>query len=263
MKNIFYLCRAFEKFALLNPFLSEEKKEQEEPTGEITEKEIEEISKYKKELGNEFWKRFLEIAEDISPVKDKENTMKIAKLMASVIQSESNFNPRAVAKSKSTGKPIAKGLSQMIRPTALNTGMTGEQWDKLDSPEGLTAIEQLPFIHKYFKKAGIKPDMKKEDVYAKNFGGYYNQPKGPKGEEIAYAGKEYTSRSGQKHPDVEFQDKAYKENIALDIVIGPDGKALIDENGNPVRKGFISKKDLSEEAAKARKQMMSEIKKIK
>lgn len=119
MKNIFYLCRTFEKLALLNPFLLGDKEQ--ESTGEITEKEIEEISKYKKELGNEFWKRFLEIAEDISPVKNKENTMKLAKLMASVIQSESNFNPRAVAKSKSTGKPIAKGLSQMIRPTALNS----------------------------------------------------------------------------------------------------------------------------------------------
>ena len=60
-----------------------------------------------------------------------------------------------------------------------------------------------------------------------------------------------------------MQEKNTQTDIALDIVIGPDGKALIDENGNPVRKGFISKKDLSEEAAKARRQMMNEIKKRK
>jgi len=266
MKKILNLCNVFEKFALSNPFLIQES----EPAinlssnnSNFTEKEIEEISKYKKDLGNEFWKKFLEIAADISPVKTTESAMKVAKLMASVISSESSFDPRAVAKNKKTGNPIAKGLSQMIKPTAINVGMTAEQWDKLDSPEGLTAIEQLPFIHKYFKKAGIKPDMKKEDIYAKNFGGYYNQPKGPKGEEIAYAGKEYTNQSGQKHPDTEFQEKAYKENIALDIIIGPDGKALTDENGNPVRKGFISKKDLSAESTKARKEMLNEIKKRK
>lgn len=105
--------------------------------------------------------------------------------------------------------------------------------------------------------------MKKEDVAAKNFGGYYNQPKGPKGEEIAYAGKDYMNSTNKEHPNPKFQEKAYKENIALDITLGPDGKALIDEKGNPVRKGFISKKDLSEESTKARREMLKAIRTLK
>ncbi|MFZ4399412.1 MAG: transglycosylase SLT domain-containing protein [Bacteroidales bacterium] len=236
----------------------------------LTEEDIKTISKFKPALGDEFWIKFLEMAIKICPTKNRIDIMKVADLMAQVIRGESAFNPHAVAMSLITEKrrisvPIAKGLAQMIKSTAIKPAlMTAEQWDILDKPEGLSAIEQLPYIYNLFKTYGIKASMKKEDIHAKNFGGYYNQPRGPHGEEIAYAGAAYTSQSGQTHPQAEFQDKAYNTNIGLDITIDPNtGKALIGPDGNPVRKGFISKNDLSAEAGKARAIMNQEIAKRK
>lgn len=107
MKTILKLCRVFEKFALEqdNPFLLSTK-ESLDLNEKFTEEQIEEISKYKKDLGNDFWIKFLEMAEDISPTKTNEATMKVAHLIAQVIRGESGFNPKAVAKNKRTGNPI-------------------------------------------------------------------------------------------------------------------------------------------------------------
>ena len=73
--------------------------------------------------------------------------------MAQVIRGESAFNPHAVAMSLITEKrrisvPIAKGLAQMIKSTAIKPAlMTAEQWDILDKPEGLSALKIMaPFL---------------------------------------------------------------------------------------------------------------------
>ncbi len=252
ISSLLEACNLFEKLAQVqsepeeeNPFLDQKSDTQ------ITQKDIDDISRYNKSLGNEFWRRFLEMAEKISNDKSKEAVLKVANTIAKIINRESGFDPRAQGKDE-RGRIVAKGLHQMLKSTAVSLGMTPEQWDNLDSPSGLSAIEQLKYVQKSF--SFVNKNTRIEDAHARNFGGYYNKQKDEQGNEIAYASEEYMKHSGKEHPNPEFQAKAYRANIGLDVIIGPNGKLILDQNGKPKRKGYISKNDLSDAADKARQQ---------
>jgi predicted house-cleaning noncanonical NTP pyrophosphatase (MazG superfamily) len=253
-------CNLFEKLAQIqseseeeNPFLDQKLNPQ------ISQKDIDDISRFKKSLSNEFWKKFLEMAEEISNDKSKEAVLKVAELIAKVISDESGFDPHQVA--IRNGHPVAKGLNQMLKTTAIDMGMTAQQWDDLDKPNGLSAIEQLPFVEKFFKRMGVKPTDSKESLHSKNFGGYHGtNPKSIEGNAISYASKAYIDQVDPEHKrftNPDFQDKAYRQNIDLDIILGPDGKLLLDSNGRPRRKGYISPSDLSEKASAARRALVT------
>lgn len=154
--------------------------------------------------------------------------------LASVINSESGFNPAAVnyVVDSTTGKqkldqfgnkiPQAKGLNQLIKSTAKGLGMSDDVWTHFDK---LPALEQLPWVEKYFKGAGIA-GLSRKEIYLKNFGGFSNvNPNG-----ALYVSKEYMAAHPEMtFPNAGYQGIAYNQNKGLD----------------KANKGYISKEDLT------------------
>lgn len=94
------------------------------------------------ELTDEFYDRLLQVAKNIGANPED---------LAAVLYLESGLRSSAVFVNKETGNPVAKGLNQLILPTAKSIGMTEEEWNVLETrpPE-----EQLEWVEKYFLKAG-------------------------------------------------------------------------------------------------------------
>jgi hypothetical protein len=172
-------------------------------------------------LDDKFWQEFVNMSKRL-----KVDPLSLAK----VIRSESNFDPKAVAKDPKDGHPIAKGLNQIIRSTGTSMlGMPVELWNRF---EQLSALEQLPWTEKYFAKVGVS-GMSPSQIYVKNFGGLNQQHQG---ETILYMSRSYMD-ANKNQPFVKslidkgldkFQEKAYNSNKALD------------KNN----KGYIAKSDL-------------------
>lgn len=161
-----------------------------------------------KPLDDNFWLAFIDMCERLGVAPEN---------LAKVIRGESGFDPNPPRRTRTW----AKGLNQMIRFVAMKgLGMTQEEWDRYHL---LPAIQQLPWVEKYFRRQNVR-GASAIDIYAKNFGGF-NNPDGS-----LYASKAYIESHPQrdqfKNPD--YQDLAYRENRALDR-----------DN-----KGYIAKSDL-------------------
>ena len=141
--------------------------------------------------------------------------------LAHVIQTESGWKASAVAKSKS-GAPIAKGLIQLVKSTALGLGMTAEQYATF---ERSSDVDQLPWIEKFYK--GRAKGRTAAQLKAVTFGGF-NNPDGS-----IYSSVAVTPPFKQ----ADFQHKAYQENAVFD--------------GPPV-KGYITPDDLYRRSSKVR-----------
>lgn len=154
--------------------------------------------------------------------------------LASVINSESGFNPASVnyVVDSKTNKykldklgnkiPQAKGLNQLIKSTAKGLGMPDDVWNGFDK---MTAIEQLPWVEKYFKGAGVA-GLSRKEIYLKNFGGFSKSNPNA----ALYVSKEYMAA----HPEMTFPNPGY-QGIAYNQNKGLD----------KANKGYISKEDLT------------------
>lgn len=93
-----------------------------------------------KDLPKEFWTQYVEMCRRLSakPID-----------LAHVLYSESAFDHAAV--NIQNGRPVAKGLCQLLWKTADKLGMTKPQWDDM---EKMDAIQQLQWVERYFKAAG-------------------------------------------------------------------------------------------------------------
>jgi hypothetical protein len=91
-------------------------------------------------LPPEFWDRFVEMSKRLNAVPED---------LAKVLYNESGFDPGAI--NIQNGRPVAKGLCQLLAKTAVGLGMPKEQWDTL---ENIPAIDQLEWVERYFKAAG-------------------------------------------------------------------------------------------------------------
>ena len=131
--------------------------------------------------------------------------------LAHVIQSESGWDPSKPA--IRNGHPVAKGLIQLTKATAIGLGMTAEQWDNFN----FSATEQLPYIEKYFK--GRAKGKNAAQLKAVELGGY-NNPGGSLYSSFATA-------PGYKNP--EFQRKAYEQNKGLDRPPPPTGTITVEQ----------------------------------
>lgn len=144
--------------------------------------------------------------------------------LAAVINSESGFDPSSVA--IRNGKPVAKGLNQIIEK---NAGITGiSDWSTF---EDQSARQQLPAVEAYFAKCGVQ-GQDRTGIYAKNFGGYSN-PNGSRYASLQFINSYQPEADRVKFAQPEYQDVCYKQNAGLD----KDGK------------GFISTADLTRNAA--------------
>lgn len=108
-------------------------------------------------LSDNFWKQFVDMSKRLGAKPED---------LAKVINSESRFDAHATNVQK--GKVVAKGLNQLIKPTALKLGMTENEWNNYEneSPE-----EQLKYVEKFFKLVG--PNKKAwnsaTELYVANF----------------------------------------------------------------------------------------------
>lgn len=139
--------------------------------------------------------------------------------LARLIQTECDWREHAVGKDQN-GKPIAKGLIQLVRETALGLGMTEEQYANF---ENLSRTEQLPWIEKFYK--GRAKGRSAAELKSVVFGGF-NNPDGS-----IYNGT--ATAPGFRQP--ERQRDAYLKNINLD---------------GPPRKGYLTPEDLYRVVAK-------------
>lgn len=110
-------------------------------------------------LSDDFWKEFVNVSKNIGA-----NPFDLAQ----VIYTESAFDPQAI--NYKSGKPIAKGLNQLVRSTALAIGMTESEWDNY---ENIPAIEQLKYVQQYFSKIGKQKNLSEwnsaTQLYVGNF----------------------------------------------------------------------------------------------
>lgn len=169
------------------------------------------------QLPPEFWVQYVEMCKrlGVDPIE-----------LAAVIQSESNFNPAAVA--IRNGRPVAKGLNQIIKKNGPKLGLSPDQWDTFET---FTAIEQLPYVEAYFSKCGVR-GADRVDIYAKNFGGFPN-PDGSRYASLQYINNYQPEADRVKFQNPEYQDMCYSQNKGLDR----NGKNRIDKADLKVNAG--------------------------
>lgn len=90
--------------------------------------------------------------------------------LGSVIQMESGFRPDARNPADRSRPAIAQGLNQLTRSGIQGLGMDESTWLGFSD---LPAEEQLPWVEKYMRRAGVKGATAGQ-IYRKNFGGFSN-----------------------------------------------------------------------------------------
>lgn len=146
-----------------------------------------------KGLSIEFWVKFVQMCQrlGVNPFN-----------LAAVINSESGFDPGARNFARGPkSPPVAQGLNQLIRTVALGLGMSEELWKNFYK---LSADEQLPWVEKYFSRAGIR-GRDAGEIYLKNFGGFKN----PDGS--LYASKEVQEAFKKQNPGAVFPNPDYQQ----------------------------------------------------
>ncbi len=161
-------------------------------------------------LPQEFWVDYVQMCDRLG-VAPKE--------MAAVLNAESGFDPAAV--NYQNGRPVAKGLNQVIKKNSAAVGITPEEWDTFETR---SAREQLPVVEEYFKKSGVR-GQDRAGIYGKNFGGYSN-PNGSRYASLAFINSYQPEEDRVKFKDPEKQNTCYFQNKGLD----KDGKGYITTN---------------------------------
>lgn len=168
--------------------------------------------------------------------------------LAKVILHESGWNPNAVAIRGKPPRPVAKGLTQLLKPIAVKNGMTPEQWDNMETMPGK---QQLPFIESYMKKAGVK-GKKAGAIYAKNAGGYslpgfgfgymssslYNSLSASQQEAIKASVEKVGGTIG-------YMFKAYDQNAAVDTKAPGNMNGIVDPADLAARVGGAAPTDIA------------------
>jgi hypothetical protein len=157
-------------------------------------------------LGDQFWINYVAMCTRLGVDP---------KALALTIQSESGFNTTATA--VRNGKPVAKGLNQLMAAQAKKMGMSDEEYTRFGE---VSAERQLYWAEKFFSTAGLK-GLTPGQIYARNFGDA-NAKLNPGG--VLYASAAYQNEHGGpgafNHPTggstSAFQDKAYRDNKGLD-----------------------------------------------
>lgn len=153
-------------------------------------------------LPDHFWDKFVQMCQRlrVSPYE-----------LAAVINKESGFNPAAYPGTPQ--RPIAQGLNQLIRHTAVNSlKMSPQTWQHLGK---MPAEQQLGWTELYFQRVGAA-GKNAGQLYLKNFGGFPN----PDGS--LYAGKAAQAAWIAAHPEdagkfqrSDFQELAIQQNSGL------------------------------------------------
>lgn len=165
--------------------------------------------------------------------------------LAKVLQYESQFNP-------SNRSPAnAKGLPQFMGFTASISGMSKEDFARLDQPGGLSGIEQIPYMETYFKRLGAK-GKSAAWIFAHNLGGY-NLPTG----QFGYGNKAYFDSltpaqqeslrkklAGYK-TTVEGMYNKYDANKAADLIPPGDQNNIVDSGDTGRRMAADLKSDVA------------------
>jgi hypothetical protein len=116
-----------------------------------------------KRLGGDFWAEFVKMSNRLGAKPED---------LASIIYNESAFDPKAV--NIKNGRPVAKGLNQLILKTAKAFGMTEDEWARY---ENVPAKGQLEYVEKYFngvgKATGVSEWESATQLYVANFAPKY------------------------------------------------------------------------------------------
>jgi hypothetical protein len=138
---------------------------------------------------------------DTSAIQDPDFNKKLDKIagllgvdsshLISIMKMESRMDPAAV--NKQSG---ATGLIQFMPDTARSLGTS------VEALRGMSAVEQLDYVYKYFKMVGVKPGMDLGDLYMAVF-----MPKYVGADDNTVLGKEGASG---------FSGKVYAQNKGLD-----------------------------------------------
>jgi hypothetical protein len=158
-------------------------------------------------LGDRFWINYVAMCTRLK-VDPKD--------LALTIASESGFNTTATA--VRNGKPVAKGLNQIMAAQAKKMRMSDEEYARFGE---VSAERQLYWAEKFFSTAGLE-GLTPGQIYARNFGDA-NAKLNPGGG-VLYASLAYQNEHGGPgafhHPTggstSAFQDKAYRDNKSLD-----------------------------------------------
>jgi hypothetical protein len=170
------------------------------------------------ELPQEFWVDYVNMCDRLGVD---------AKEMAAVLYAESGFDPAAV--NYQNGRPVAKGLNQIIKKNEAVVGLAPGEWD---SYETWSAREQLPIVENYFSKCGVR-GKDRTGIYASNFGGFSN-PNGSRYASLAFINSYQPEADRAKFKNPTTQESCYRQNIGLD----KEGK------------GYITTADLGRNAGK-------------
>lgn len=136
--------------------------------------------------------------------------------LARVIQTESSWIENNVAERGEPKHPVAKGLIQLIKKTALDLGMSEDQYANFQT---LSRTEQLPWIEKFYK--GRARGKSAAELKRITFGGFNNS-----GDERSIY---HSNAVALGYKRGEFQQKAYEQNKSSD---------------KPHYKGYITADDL-------------------
>jgi hypothetical protein len=138
---------------------------------------------------------------DTSAIQDPDFNKKLDKIanllgvesshLIAIMKMESRIDPSAV--NKQSG---ATGLIQFMPDTARSLGTS------VEALRGMSAVEQLDYVYKYFKMVGVKPGMDLGDLYMAVF-----MPKYVGADDNTVLGKEGASG---------FSGKVYAQNKGLD-----------------------------------------------
>lgn len=138
---------------------------------------------------------------DTSAIQDPDFNKKLDKIagllgvdsshLIAIMKMESRMDPAAV--NKQSG---ATGLIQFMPDTARSLGTS------VEALRGMSAVEQLDYVYKYFKMVGVKPGMDLGDLYMAVF-----MPKYVGADDNTVLGKEGASG---------FSGKVYAQNKGLD-----------------------------------------------
>jgi hypothetical protein len=152
--------------------------------------------------------------------------------LARVIQSESRFNPAAQFRRTPDGPATAKGLIQLIRPTAIDgLGMTEAEYDNL---QNTSATDQLKWVEAFYQ--GRAKGKNAFELKSITLGGFNNPD-----------GSIYNANAralGYKNP--RRQEQAYRANAHFDTPPPPKGFITpVDRNKRlakkPLRKSIQNK----------------------
>jgi hypothetical protein len=105
---------------------------------------------------------------DVSAIQDTDFKRKLAKVadalgvapndMLAIMKAESGVSP-----SKTNPNGGATGLIQFMPKTARSLGTTTDELRRM------SAVDQLDYVYKYYKKVGVKPGMDAGDLYMATF----------------------------------------------------------------------------------------------